>query len=64
MICTQNTKQKYTEEQISTWAYLKHTSYEEPSNKKFWKTSGSAGSSQGISGSKSKKKQVTVDTYI
>ena len=39
------------------WAHLiqmnKHTSYEEPPNKKFWKTSDSAGSSQGTSGSKS-----------
>ena len=30
-----------------------HASYEEPPNKKFWKTPDSAGSSQGTSGSKS-----------
>ena len=48
---------KYTEEQIRMWAHLiqmnKHTSYEEPPNKKLWKTSDNAGSSQGASGSKS-----------
>ena len=48
---------KYTEEQIRMWAHLiqmnKHTSYEEPPNKKFWKTSDSSGSSQGNSSSKS-----------
>ena len=47
----------YSEEQIRMWAHLiqmnKHTSYEEPPNKKFWKTSGSTGASQGTSGSKS-----------
>ena len=46
---------KFTEEQIKMWAHLiqmnKHTSYEEPPNKKFWKTSSSAGSSQGSSSS-------------
>ena len=45
-----HSKHDYTEEQIKMWAHLiqinKHTSYEEPSNKKFWKTSDSAGSSQ------------------
>ena len=48
---------KYTEEQIRMWAHLiqmnKHTSYEKPSNKKFWKTSDSSESSQGTSSSKS-----------
>ena len=48
---------KFTEEQIRMWAHLiqmnKHASYEEPPNKKFWKTPDSAGSSQGTSSSKS-----------
>ena len=48
---------RYTEEQIRMWAHLiqmnKHTSYEEPPNKKFWKTPDSSGSSQGTSSSKS-----------
>ena len=48
---------KFTEEQIRMWAHLiqmnKHTSYEEPPNKKFWKTSASAGSSKGSSDSRS-----------
>lgn len=48
---------KFTEEQIRMWAHLiqmnKHTSYEEPPNKKFWKTLASAGSSKGSSDSRS-----------
>ena len=49
-------KGAYSEEQIRMWAHLiqmnKHTSYEELPNK-FWRTLGSAGASQGTSGSKS-----------
>ena len=43
--------EKYTEEQIRMWAHLihmkKHTSYDEPPNKRFWKSKSSATGSTG-----------------
>ena len=46
---------KYSEEQIRMWAHLiqmnKHSSLEEPPNKKFWKTSGGTGCADAAAGS-------------